>query len=563
MRLLFLFLLVPAICFAQISLPEYSSIRQGANLPGLFSPTIIHFESASSGSYLEPTADGWYHSDYYTVEDQMPNGDFYRTNPGRIMRFDSTGNRYWTLNYSDLGAIQRIKTMPGGNLLHLGYTDHWYDGFYSLHVEGLSPQGTTNFSMQYPVTLPGYNRLLRNSLDVIQLSSGNLIGTGDELIWTSGPTGTPYADIATLRFGSMGNFHGLYRAASEHFYALCDSGMVEYDTLGTVHELRSFARGSHLDGYHGDTLLWCKPGWLYKADTAFSVYDSVAILYYPNRIQLRADGIWVFDTASVQQFDYSLNPLQVVNYPSNWFNNRLQGTNACVVGNKGVVSGFYQNAAWKTTDFAGNTVDPNYDMSVDSIITDSLIYNHPPGDPWGMISYSLRFVASNVGTEIVNSFGVCDNYSCKVVTGLTMLPGQTQTFYFGSTGPSFLYDGSSGVIPVNVTIFSPNEKLDKDLANNYAARSSNLVAVDEGGAAALNLSLYPNPTEDRVRLKWDSYTPDNYRLALYDLAGKQLLEQEFRAEDAPEVKLGSLLAGCYLVRVSAAEGIASFRLLVE
>lgn len=564
-RLLLLLLLGPIYCSAQIALPEFSSIHHGAGItePG-GGVDNQHYEAASIGKSLEPVADGWYFSDTYHSGFTASNGDPYYSSPGSISRFDSLGNMLWSGDYQNLGERQSLTTLQGGNLIHIGFTSHYYDGTYSLYTRGISPSGALNFNFHLPTVFPGYFSGMDNSLDVVQLGSGRFICSGSELVWTADANGSHFSDSATVRFGSHGSFHGLHAAAGEHFYALCDDGLVEYDTMGNTFAIRTFARGELLEGYHGDTLLWCRPGWLFKADTAFAIYDSVAILNSPQRIQLRADGIWVFDSVSVQHFDHSLNPVQVITYPSSWFYSRMDGTTAMVSGNKVVLSGWYQNAAWKTFDFAGNTHDPDYDLRLDSILVDSVDWQHQPGNPAnGSLQYDLTYFVTNTGTEVINEFGVCGNYNCHIQSGQILLPGQSSMFSFGRTGPPPPYDGSSGIFPTDVTLFSPNKKLDKDPSDNHAARFNQLVGMGEEPAPTLSLSLYPNPASSSVRLLWRSYVPLTYTVSIHDLAGRSLSDRQFTADDEPILSCDNLASGCYMVRVMGEGMSASFKLLLQ
>ena len=65
----------------------------------------------------------------------------------------------------------------------------------------------------------------------------------------------------------------------------------------------------------------------------------------------------------------------------------------------------------------------------------------------------------------------------------------------------------------------------------------------------LELSVYPNPTTDRLTLAVKDTELNNLKFQLYDLSGK-LIQQDQLRDQSTQISMQSLSAGTYLLKVS-------------
>ena len=87
--------------------------------------------------------------------------------------------------------------------------------------------------------------------------------------------------------------------------------------------------------------------------------------------------------------------------------------------------------------------------------------------------------------------------------------------------------------------------------------------VDEPTAELANLSVFPNPTADRISVRLETIRATNLRLDLFDLAGRRLLSRPLGRSNLlrEELDLTSYPAGTYLLRVQSGEGARTLRIV--
>jgi hypothetical protein len=75
-------------------------------------------------------------------------------------------------------------------------------------------------------------------------------------------------------------------------------------------------------------------------------------------------------------------------------------------------------------------------------------------------------------------------------------------------------------------------------------------------ASGLAIGVYPNPANDLVTITWDASKSDEARVAVLDLAGRQVIAQSVRATGRyATLDLSALAAGSYVVRVESGNAI--------
>jgi hypothetical protein len=95
----------------------------------------------------------------------------------------------------------------------------------------------------------------------------------------------------------------------------------------------------------------------------------------------------------------------------------------------------------------------------------------------------------------------------------------------------------------NQTIFTNFGLSNCNGTSSYAIGNSNISDVNE-------ISIYPNPTNENFRIKINSYFPNTGKIMvdILDLNGRLLYHKPLNNSN-PEVKIGNLPQGTYLVRV--------------
>ncbi len=64
-----------------------------------------------------------------------------------------------------------------------------------------------------------------------------------------------------------------------------------------------------------------------------------------------------------------------------------------------------------------------------------------------------------------------------------------------------------------------------------------------------NFTIYPNPTKDKVIIQCNSEDISNFKIELYDLAGKRILAKEYQNSKQHELSLNHLTNNIYILNV--------------
>ena len=75
------------------------------------------------------------------------------------------------------------------------------------------------------------------------------------------------------------------------------------------------------------------------------------------------------------------------------------------------------------------------------------------------------------------------------------------------------------------------------------------VGIDENKNINLSITVFPNPAESVINLKIDNLALETLSYQLYDIAGRQLLEQRISAP-LTAIQLGKLPAATYILKVT-------------
>lgn len=157
----------------------------------------------------------------------------------------------------------------------------------------------------------------------------------------------------------------------------------------------------------------------------------------------------------------------------------------------------------------------------------------------------------------------------------------TVYFVMGEAGSTFAWTVNGGAIEAGSNTESIRVKWGAGVTGfvQVRERASNQC---QGDFKQLNLSLwssslhetgdisklrvFPNPAESAVRLQFECSKPGSSVVRLFDLSGKELLNQHYiqvQAHFNEEFVLGELPAGIYLLKIETENGMAQLRLVVE
>jgi hypothetical protein len=79
---------------------------------------------------------------------------------------------------------------------------------------------------------------------------------------------------------------------------------------------------------------------------------------------------------------------------------------------------------------------------------------------------------------------------------------------------------------------------------------------------AIDLQLYPNPTDDYVNLKLDNLAEDVYQIDVYDIIGKKVFEQKIYYKNKIRCKIPLGSSGVYLLKVTSQKSLQSQRMKI-
>ncbi len=229
------------------------------------------------------------------------------------------------------------------------------------------------------------------------------------------------------------------------------------------------------------------------------------------------------------------------------------------------------------TNAAGCTASDNTELVVLPTSADSLSFSVCPGET---VEYNGTTLAAGqtVDFTLTNMFG-CDSVVTVAVLEYTApqvnLGNDTLLFipatYVLDAGPGFAsYFWSDGSTGQTLTVTQTGEySVTVTNANGCEAADSVTVSIitsTSETALAGDLTLFPNPSTGWINLRFEAFKPDAYRITVFDLAGKVLLNREVEIVSdkfTQTLDLNELPTGSYLVRVASGQGVATRKVVME
>jgi hypothetical protein len=129
--------------------------------------------------------------------------------------------------------------------------------------------------------------------------------------------------------------------------------------------------------------------------------------------------------------------------------------------------------------------------------------------------------------------------------------GDADAFYVNPAAPATLYAGGTFTGGVN----GPYSRL---------AKYTTLVGIDEKNIAASDVRIYPNPTHDKFTINLSSeLKSDKAEMIVYNVIGKQVLQQSIIKNLPIDINCKELAAGIYFVKVMDADRSFTQKVIVE
>ena len=480
----------------QFQLPEFgSTIPVGSVYQ--YDGNQYNYVSQSFGSSIEPAPGGWYYAETYVHTAQLAamGMDPYSDCHSRIMRFDTSGAPMWPDWIAQAGS-SNIVTLSSGNILWIGDLCGFFDFGNSFNISCLDISGNILWDIQgIPNMLSPAN--YRSVYSGIELASGRLLVTAPTFMRTINPVNGNSMPLNNNSFANRNAIYAMYPAPEDAFFAITDSGLYKFDTLGNILRQSNFYDPNALmAGKNGDTLYWTNLNQLFIGDTNFVPFDSVLLTQIPKEIQISSQSIWIFYNYNVEEylFDLTLNRAFNTIVPDTTYSSTP--VYHCYSENRIITSGYRQTAFWKTCDLNGTTID-EYDAEISNFMISNPVYTPVPYSSGGWFSCQIQFDLKNNGTQRIDSIGCRDYYRNIMLYNLNLLPGQSTSVSF-SRGSSYPLPPNS--IPLNIGVFtySPNGKVDRDISNNIASAAVSYTVANDPFEPLTKIFIYPIPTHNEL-----------------------------------------------------------------
>ncbi|MEO0724898.1 MAG: T9SS type A sorting domain-containing protein [Bacteroidota bacterium] len=167
----------------------------------------------------------------------------------------------------------------------------------------------------------------------------------------------------------------------------------------------------------------------------------------------------------------------------------------------------------------------------------------------------INKVALKYGKEVCPNKFCSDYYSHTVIhNNINLQPGEAMELPMGSlTGHQL--SPETGILNLCITASAPEHPIEINLPNNRACESIVVVDTDELNPNDLQLSVYPNPATEQIRIEWPV---ESEELTIYNSHGQVVYQKDVMAQRAGDaIDLTRFPASVYFLQVRTAKGIHS------
>ncbi len=319
---------------------------------------------------------------------------------------------------------------------------------------------------------------------------------------------------------------------------------IYYVTLTTV-DTEQCVANSYQEIVVGDTIWYNQVyGQVFETDwplssgmvMIFSDYADTNFYYpYYNMTTLDQTGVFVFPMVPSGNYKIMAIPTDGSSYLPTYYESTL----------------FWQDA---TTVVAGTTSNP-VNIYLQSMQATT---NSGNGNITGHITQALR--SGFLGQIVV----YLTDAQYKVI-------GFAQVDNNGDFGFNNLADGTYYIKPELAGVYSEYQMVVLNGSNNQITvnltfNGNSILGEKESISAKANVSLYPNPANETVRVIFSQQEKGNIDISLYDLSGRMLLSQTYQASSgtcSTDLKVNMLESGIYLIKMRFADGSAATQKLIK
>jgi len=88
------------------------------------------------------------------------------------------------------------------------------------------------------------------------------------------------------------------------------------------------------------------------------------------------------------------------------------------------------------------------------------------------------------------------------------------------------------------------------------------VYIDEAKLLLLPFTVFPNPASSAITIDWSNAKPGNYSINIFDVSGKQLMQDYLPDQSSLTIDISRFPKGIYFVRLSSNEGTGVKKIVV-
>ncbi|HNL38898.1 MAG TPA: HYR domain-containing protein, partial [Saprospiraceae bacterium] len=128
------------------------------------------------------------------------------------------------------------------------------------------------------------------------------------------------------------------------------------------------------------------------------------------------------------------------------------------------------------------------------------------------------------------------------------------------------FSGNSDACVSQITVLPYGSNMPAPPTSSDQAETHEIAHDSWQGVERLDLSVFPNPTQDASTVMFSLPKEQDYRLRLFDLNGRQILDLDFHGypgDNSVVLELGELSPGVYLIDVQSAEMHGREKLLLQ
>jgi len=110
-----------------------------------------------------------------------------------------------------------------------------------------------------------------------------------------------------------------------------------------------------------------------------------------------------------------------------------------------------------------------------------------------------------------------------------------------------------------------NESKKKGLQTNtfVAPYNITLVSVQNVTQSPLDVTIYPNPTTDKITFSLNGNSAEKPIISIFNVAGQKIMYEQFNGQNKIEMDVSTLAKGIYFMKIQSNAGIVSKKLVIQ